>query len=95
MGRSLEPTRTLEGHRRRGRGGIASTPTSLRHSAGRQLAQWPVVLTKTDGSKLKGKITQYDRDKVTMDVISKPKNPPVSTEISLGPDQTHQQRTHP
>lgn len=29
----------------------------------------PVVLTKTDGSTLKGKITQYDRDKVTMDVI--------------------------
>jgi hypothetical protein len=41
----------------------------------------PVSLTKADGSVVRGKITAYDRDKVTMDVIGKPKDPPVSTDI--------------
>jgi hypothetical protein len=42
----------------------------------------PITITKTDGTTVKGKITSYDREKVTMDVITKPKDPVVSTTIS-------------
>jgi hypothetical protein len=42
----------------------------------------PVVVTKNDGTVLKGKITFYDKDKITMDVITKPKDPTVSTDIA-------------
>jgi hypothetical protein len=53
---------------------------------GRALQAWAVApadalvtITKTDGTTARGKITSYDRDKVTMDVVAKPKVPPVST----------------
>jgi hypothetical protein len=45
-------------------------------------ADIPVVITRNDGTSVKGKITSYDKDKVTIDAIGKPKDPPVSTDIA-------------
>jgi hypothetical protein len=44
-------------------------------------ADAPVTLMRTDGTIARGKITAYDRDKVTMDVIGKALDPAVSTEF--------------
>jgi hypothetical protein len=44
-------------------------------------ADAPVTITRNDGTSVRGKITAYDRDKVTMEVIGKPKDPTVSTDI--------------
>jgi hypothetical protein len=62
-------------------GGLSPFDQSLTSLAADTAASALVTLTRTDGMVLRGKITSYDRDKVTMDVVASPKEPPVSTDI--------------
>ena len=57
--------------------------SSLRAEALLQAAdEPPVVVTRNDGTTVRGKLVDYDRDKLTLEVAAKPKEPATRVEVA-------------